>query len=277
MLSKVIDFINPYRYDAAMDAQLISSIEDLGLSNKEARIYVASLMLGPSGVQSIADYSGIKRVTTYVILESLVTLGLVSQIVKGKKTFFIAEDPTNLRRLLDKREQEVKEQKQSFETILPSLLGLKALPKESPSVRFYEGAEGVNTIMETYLNRAHLGKADIIYGISNLDQVFRYFPDIREQGSNPRRQRESIKSRMIYTSSRGPILKGNDAEFNRESRYLPPEKFDMAGDFTIIGDTIVMLALTGKQPLGVTITSSVLAQGFRVIFDVVWDTAKTYN
>jgi len=260
-----------------MDAQLISSIEDLGLSNKEARIYVANLMLGASGVQSIADYSGIKRVTTYVILESLVALGLVSQIVKGKKTFFIAEDPTNLRRLLDKREQEVKEQKQSFETILPSLLGLKALPKESPSVRFYEGAEGVNTIMETYLNRAHLGNADIVYGISNLDQVFRYFPDIREQGSNPRRQRESIKSRMIYTSSRGPILKGKDTEFNRESRYLPPEKFDMAGDFTIIGDTIVMLALTGKQPLGVTITSSVLAQGLRVIFDVVWDTAKTYN
>lgn len=277
MLSKVIDFLEKYRYDAAMDAQLISSIEDLGLSNKEARIYVASLMLGPSGVQSIADYSGIKRVTTYVILESLVTLGLVSQIVKGKKTFFIAEDPTNLRRLLDKREQEVKEQKQSFETILPNLIGLKALPKESPSVRFYEGAEGIRTIMDTYLNRAHLGKADIIYGFSNLDQIFSYFPDIREKGFNPNRMRESINSRMLYTSSQGPILKTNDTELNRESRYLPPDKFDMAGDFTIIGDTIIMLSLTGKQPLGVTITSSVLAQGLRVIFQGAWENAKTYN
>ena len=277
MLSKVVDFINPYRYDAAMDAQLISSIEDLGLSNKEARIYVASLMLGASGVQSIADYSGIKRVTTYVILESLVTLGLVSQIVKGKKTFFIAEDPTNLRRLLDKREQEVKEQKQSFETILPSLLGLKALPKESPSVRFYEGVEGIRTVSETYMSKARMKEAKMIYGVTNLDHVFNYFPEIRERKFNPNRLSEGIASRMIYTSSLGPILKDDDAALNRESRYLPSDRFNMAGDFTIIGDTIIMMSLTGKQPIAVTITSSVLAQGLRVIFQVAWGNAESYN
>lgn len=260
-----------------MDDHLISSIEDLGLSNKEARIYVASLMLGASGVQAIADYSGIKRVTTYVILESLVSLGLVSQSVKGKKTLFIAEDPTNLRRLLDKREQEVKEQKQSFEAILPNLLGLKALPKDSPNVRFYEGAEGVQTIVDNYMSRANMGKTDLIYGISNLDQVFSYFPDIREIKSNPRRLRESIQSRILYTSTLGPILKEKDSELNRESRFLPPDKFAMAGDFTIIGDTIVMLSLTGKQPLGVTITSSGLAQGMRVIFEAAWEGAKSYK
>jgi sugar-specific transcriptional regulator TrmB len=51
-----------------MNEELIGQIEELGLSNKEARVYVANLMLGPAGVQQIADASGIKRVTTYVIL-----------------------------------------------------------------------------------------------------------------------------------------------------------------------------------------------------------------
>src|SRR6266699_2317106 len=107
-------------YDVAMnDQQLISHVEELGLSNKEARVYLASLALGPSPVQKIADDSGIKRVTTYVILESLVGLGLVSQTSKGKKTYFIAEDPINLERLLDKREQEIQDQKHNFSQILP--------------------------------------------------------------------------------------------------------------------------------------------------------------
>src|SRR3954466_8633839 len=109
--------------------QLISHIEDLGLSNKEGRVYVACLSIGPSPVQRIADESGIKRVTTYVILESLVGLGLVSQSIKGKKTYFIAEDPINLERLIDRRAQELKEQKQNFDVILPELQGLKTQPK----------------------------------------------------------------------------------------------------------------------------------------------------
>ena len=260
-----------------MDAQLISSIEDLGLSNKEARIYVASLMVGPSGVQAIADYSGIKRVTTYVILESLVSLGLVSQSIKGKKTLFIAEDPTNLRRLLDKREQEVKDQKQSFETILPELLSLKSLPKESTNVKFFEGAEGIKTVMDTYLNRANLDNAKYIYGFSNLDDVFHYFPDIKANRANPRRVNQKIPSRFIYTSSEGAIMRAGDTAANRESRYLPPEKFDMKGDFTILGDMIVMLSLTGEHPLGVMIKSDVLAHGMKVIFDTAWEAAETYN
>src|SRR6266851_2346010 len=120
------------------DQTLVSHIEELGLSNKEARVYLACLSIGPSSVQRIADESGIKRVTTYVILESLVGLGLVSQSVKGKKTYFIAEDPINLERLISRREQELKEQKQNFNQILPELKTLKTQPKDAPSVKFYD-------------------------------------------------------------------------------------------------------------------------------------------
>src|SRR6185369_9751717 len=103
------------------------------------------LMLGPATVQKIADQSGIKRVTTYVILESLNNLGLVSQSTKGKKTYFVAEEPSQLRRLLQKKEQAIKEQQSHFDAILPELNQLKTLPTESPNVRFYDTAEGIRT------------------------------------------------------------------------------------------------------------------------------------
>jgi predicted transcriptional regulator len=263
-------------YDLSMEEQaLISHIEELGLSNKEARIYVACLAIGPSPVQRIADQSGIKRVTTYVILESLVGLGLVSQSVKGKKTYFIAEDPTNLRRLLDKREQELKEQKHNFDQVLPELQNLKLLPKESPTVKFYDSPDGIKTIMNLFLEQGKRPGVDIVYGFSNLDQLYAYFPEFRTASANPGRVRAGIKSHMLYTSSEGPILHVSDAERNRESRFLPYSVFPMSGDFTIVGDNVLMLSLSGPRPIGITISSKELSQGLRAMFMMAWEVAGT--
>jgi predicted transcriptional regulator len=257
--------------------QLVSHIEELGLSNKEARVYVACLSLGPSAVQRIADQAGIKRVTAYVILESLVGLGLVSQTVKGKKTYFNAEDPINLERLVDKREQELREQRHNFSQILPELQGLKLVPKDSPSVKFYDSADGVRTILNTFLLQAKRPGIERVYGISNLDLVLEYFPEFRAGMANPMRSKAGIHSQFLYTSKEGPIMKETDQVRNRESRWLPQDKFPMTGDFTIVGDNILMISLGAPNPIGISVTSHELAEGLRALFAVGWEAAAQYN
>ena len=259
------------------EQQLVSHIEELGLSNKEARVYVASLKTGPSAVQRIADQSGIKRVTTYVILESLVGLGLVSQSMKGKKTFFIAEDPTNLRRLLDKREQEIREQQINFDQVLPELIGLSSLPKESPNVKFYDSIDGIKGIMKTFLASHKNEASEGIFGISNLDQLYSFFPEFKSSASNPERVTEGIPSKIIYTAVEGPIFKGTDKAKNRVSRWVPVDEYPLNGDISIVGNHIVLLSLTGSQPLGITIESAELAKGLVGFFKLAWKGAEQYN
>lgn len=259
------------------EQELISHIEEIGLSNKEAKVYVACLKTGPSPVQRIADQSGIKRVTTYVILESLVGLGLVSQSVKGKKTYFIAEEPSNLSRLLEKRELELNDQKVNFEQVLPELLSLKTLPKETPNVKYYDGADGIKSVMSTFL-AAHKHEAvEGIYGISNLDQLYAFFPEFRANASNPTRVREGVKSKIIYNFKDGPVFHESDAEKNRESRWVPEDIFPLNGDINIVGDHIVLLSLTGSSPIAVTIDSHELATGLVGFFKLAWVAAETYN
>lgn len=258
-----------------MNEQLISQVEDLGLSNKEARVYVANLMTGPAGVQQIADASGIKRVTTYVILESLVNLGLVSQTSKAKKTLFNAESPENLRRLLEKKEQSLAEQKQSLGDLIPELKHLTSIPQDAPVVKLYDSAEGIQTLVRDYLSeyvKKHGTKT--IYGLSNTDRLREFFPHFTE-GANPDRLAAKIESRMIYTSTEGAVMKGSDESHNRTSRYLPPEKFPMNCDFTIIGDSVVMLSLSGNKPIGIAIQSAEIAEGMRVLFNLSWVAAET--
>ncbi len=258
-----------------MDEQLIQSVEDLGLSQKEARVYLSNLALGSATVQQIADHSGIKRVTTYVILESLANLGLVSQTSQGKKTFFNAEDPVALRRLVAKKEQEVKDQKQAFEDLLPQLKTLKSLPQDAPSVKYYDNPEGIKSIMASFL--AQHRKEGPIFGVSNLDQLFEFFPEFGQASSNPERTKLGIRSRIIYTSKRGAVLAGSDKARNRESKFVPLDKFPFNGDFNVVGNHIILLSLSGPRPIGVTIDSAELAKGLRAVFELAWEAAKTYN
>src|SRR4029077_19920331 len=120
--------------------------------------------------------------------------------------------PSQLRRLLQRKEQAIKEQQSHFDAILPELNQLKTLPTESPNVRFYDTAEGIRTIMDSFLE-THKDEGPL-YGMSNIDQVNAFFPEIAATQSHPRRIKVGIHSKFLYTSSSGPVLKETDKERN---------------------------------------------------------------
>jgi sugar-specific transcriptional regulator TrmB len=260
-----------------MNEDLIKQVEDLGLSNKEARVYIANLMLGPAGVQQIADISGIKRVTTYVILESLVNLGLVSQTTHAKKTLFNAESPSNLSRLLEKRAQSLSDQRHQLEELLPQLKSLKVLSTDAPSVKFYDGPEGIQSNNKAFFEKARKDNVDCIYGVSNLDLLYQYFPFIEDQGANPDRVSTGIPSKFLYTAAKGPIMEATDKVKNRESRFVPSDKYMLECDISIAGNTAVLLALSPSKAIGVTIESEQISRGLKSLFDLAWEAAAPYN
>lgn len=253
-----------------MNEQLLRQLEDMGLSEKEAKVYVASLMLGPATVQQISTQAEIKRVTTYVILESLANLGLVSQTSHGKKTYFTAEEPGSLKRLLDKREEELADQRKNFDNLLPDLASLQSIPAESPSVKFYDGAEAIRTIMATFLDQHKDEKDKTTYAFSNLDQLHTFFPEFKEKMTNPERVKAGFNSKFIYTTNRGPILADSDDRTNRESRFVDPKLYPLKGDMTIVGNHVLILSLGASKPIAVSLDSKDIADGFKAIFDLAW-------
>ncbi|MBI4087815.1 TrmB family transcriptional regulator, partial [Candidatus Kaiserbacteria bacterium] len=66
-------------------------LEDLGLSEKEARVYLAALELGQNTAERIAKQASVNRSTTYVQLDSLMKMGLISTHEEDKKTLFAPE------------------------------------------------------------------------------------------------------------------------------------------------------------------------------------------
>jgi hypothetical protein len=115
------------------------------------------------------------------------------------------------------------------------------------------------------------------YGVSNLDLLREYFPQIEEEGGNPERIRSGISSKFIYTSSKGPIMKASDAQMNRESRFVPLDKFQLECDISIAGNLIALLSLSSTRPIGITIESEQMAKGMKSFFDLAWQAAADYD
>ena len=75
---------------------------EYGLTSKQAKIYLASLRLGPSPAQAIATEAKTERTNAYDALESLLARGLMSISTQGKKRLFVAEQPETLETILKK-------------------------------------------------------------------------------------------------------------------------------------------------------------------------------
>lgn len=243
---------------------MLQQLTQLGLSENEAKVYVAMLELGPATVLEISAKAGVNRPTTYVQIESLKKLGLVSTQTKGKKQIFIAESPEQLDFMIEKQKTEIENKKEELSKLLPELTNLFNLTGEKPQVRFFEGKEGILKIQSEFLKT----KADFIYGISDFDSVMEVFPNFSSAYSSKRAQKK-IPSKLIYTSTKGPFLKDADKDFLRESKYVSKDKLSLGSDITIFGDKIAIMALKGRVS-GVIIEHKEMADSLRSIFELLW-------
>ncbi len=244
---------------------MLNKLKHLGLSENEAKTYMAMLELGPSVVVEISRKAQINRPTTYVQIESLKKKGLVSAQSKGKKQIFIAESPDKLELLLDNELRNIEGKKAELDNFIPELLSLFNTSGQRPSVKFFEGKEGILALQREFL------KTDdaTIYGITSLDNVFEVFPEF-EKSYTSKRVQKKIPSKTIYTSSKGPILKATDESSLRESKFIEQDKLPLGVDITIFKDKVAIIALKG-QISGTLIEHKEVADSFRTIFQLIWD------
>lgn len=132
-----------------MDTQIL---ENLGLSKKAVETYLASLSLGPSSIQKISAKALIPRSSTYLVIGELKNFGLISETKLGKKTIFTAARPEKLIDMANEAREKAERLELGVEGLMSEISALYKEQKGRPSVRFYEGFEGVKTILEETLN-----------------------------------------------------------------------------------------------------------------------------
>ena len=246
---------------------MLNQLKNLGLSENEAKVYMAMLELGPATVLEISAKAGVNRPTAYVQIESLKKMGLVSTQMKGKKHIFIAESPEQLEFMIDRQKSELEQKKDELQKLLPDLTAMFNVSDQKPQVRFFEGVEGLMKIQDEFLKN----KSKESISMSSLDDVMNVFP-AHPQKYTPRRVQRGIKSRLIYTSSRGAFLK-SDPALLREVRFISPEKMPFNLDMSIYDDVVAIANLRGTVS-GVIIKNQNIADSFRNLLNFIWSSSE---
>jgi len=247
-----------------LEQELIS----IGLNEKEAKIYLSSLELGQSTVQSIAVKAAINRATTYFIIDGLMQRGLMSSFHKGKKQYFIAADPERLIEILEKEKKQIESKKENLQKLLPQLRSLNNKQGGRPLVRYYEGKEGVTSMVDEVLKAAS-GTVYMAYSVDAINDVFdrkdvERWRDIRVE--------RGVQMKVMYTYKDGELKNIP----NSENTKIPFDKFPITCDIAVYGNK-VRIASLDKRLVGVIIEDEEIAKSMEAILKLALESAKKYG
>lgn len=231
----------------------------LGLSEKEAKVYLAALELGKSPVQKVAEKAGVNRATTYVIIEGLMKKGLMSTYTEGKKQFFCAESPEKLNLLFRDQEIEIKKKQEYLEKILPTIKSI-ATTSGKPVVRYYEGKEGMRAIAEEFYITKHKEDARMVY---SYDLLLNYFSKEELNEMRQRRKLKGVKVKSIVNDDFNKLI--TDAQVIR----VPSKEKNITTDLAIFGDKIRIVTQKGNL-VGIIIENKEISHTLKVLFDLAW-------
>ncbi|WP_422139362.1 TrmB family transcriptional regulator [Endozoicomonas sp. ALC020] len=243
----------------------LDTLKQLGLDQKEIKLYLALLKLGTASIRDIAAEADINRGTTYETLKGLAGKGIVSYFPKGKRRVFCAEPPEKLLDLAEEKkqslEQSIEEMKQK---LIPQLNQLKP-DFNTGNVRFYEGDSGIEFVLKDILNTV-AKKNDKNYSIFSSKPIrqhlYRPFPNYTQQ-----RIRKGINVRVIAIGEGG-----EDAELSERKWINATGKID-ASYIAIYPPKVAMISLASMDyPVAVVIDSIEIANTQQIIFDTLWNT-----
>ncbi|EKD33227.1 MAG: hypothetical protein ACD_76C00068G0024 [uncultured bacterium] len=233
-------------------------LKDLGLSESEVVLYLAALQIGPSSVQDIAKSAGISRTAAYDLIEALQKRGLFSFSVRGKKKYFVAEEPQKLiahfEREAREHEEKLHELKMSIQMLVQSAGG------EKPVVKYFEGSEALYAYFQELFEQ--MPEEQIM--ITNYEEMYKTvdFSMLSAVRKKSDKLETSVKILHVGESK----LKKPTAEYCRLPLSLDDK---VKGEISVFNDTIAMVTFSGKL-ITVIIKSKQLASMQRVLLESMW-------
>ncbi|MDP2655505.1 MAG: helix-turn-helix domain-containing protein [bacterium] len=240
----------------------------IGLKDTEIKVYLVCLE-NKQGlfVAEIAKETDIKRSTVNLILERLNEKGFVTYHLDGNRKLFSAESPEALLFHLEESVTDLR-------GLIPLLRITSGIDKQT-KIRFFEGKEGVEKIYTDILLTLKINKdpKKEQLAISSGEDVFEITPEHQKQFIN-KRVRERIPIRWIAPEGKisRELDKTSSKEF-RKMKFFDSKKYQFHIEIDVYSNKIALISLS-KEHTGIIVENKALAESFRSLFNLLWDSIK---
>jgi HTH-type transcriptional regulator, sugar sensing transcriptional regulator len=258
---------------------LKEGLNQLGLTDGEAKVYLSLLKLGSAKVGAIVRDSTISYSKVYDVLQRLSMKGLVSQIVVDNIKHFNAVEPYRLYEYLKRKEEELITQKGIIDKIIPQLAEFAKdnRNKKKSSAEIFVGDSGLRTAYEIlFSNSSRRSKKNNGF---YKDSVLRYFyPHAGyHEVATPFYSRlyQFQKSKRIKHKGLATIAFKNSMQFKGVPKDVNMRfvNFPLPGTMDILGDKLLIISWN-YIATGILIISEEIAEHFKSYFDKIWEIAE---
>lgn len=239
----------------------------VGLTEGEAKVYLALSELGSSTVGPVVKKSGVAYSNIYDILERLMKKGVVSFVVKAKTKYFQAASANNLLEYLNRREKEIVHQREQLKKILVDIEKLQE-SGEKQEAEVFMGVKGLRTAYEKLFNRKVKGKDYLFFYIHKgpyaeksddfYNTIFHLVEKFTVKGIANRAWKDSWFYKKVKKETRWKM---------KFVDFPIPSNIDVYSE-------MVLFVSWDPTPVGILVHSNEIAQNFRDYFYEVWKQAK---
>lgn len=246
---------------------ILKFLQQLDLSEIEAKLYLNLLKSGPASVRDLAETIDIKRTTAYFYIDQLAEKGLVMKLVKGSKKLVAANPPQTLDHLVEKKVASAKLVEESFPDILQTLAA--TLPQENitseAEITYYKGKNGVKKIYEDVL------KANEIRSFVNIEEISSVFPENFQLFDNALTSNPDIMMYEIVEDSPEARERSKHSGMNQKYFYkFSSDSMKIKSTDILIYDGKVGFINLKDNMHGVILRNDDLYSNFKSLFDFIW-------
>lgn len=245
----------------------VQILEDIGLTKVQATAYICLVDNGTLTAPALATRIGESRTNGYKVLDKLVELGLATKQEHNKKYTYAATSPTALEQFVRSQAEQVRTKERQLSTELPHMLDYFFARSERPSIRYFQGKEGLRQIFADMLQTGR-----DIYLLRSPDDINFY----DEAFFAEFRKKRALLGINTYALTVDVPTATHDLEADFQNKFhrtwLDPKAYTAPVEWNIYGNKVALTSY-GEEAMGIIIESPQIAESFRQVFQLV--SAKT--
>lgn len=253
--------------------QSLASLQQLGLSEPEAAVYMFLAQNGPSSAPQVQAALGLDKVPAYRALGSLDARDLIITTGDKRRQRYIAQPATKLLHQYDRHIDELRHAKAEMQAFIESLSDKDNQLYKQRNIQVLDGIEGYRL----WINERLRDDVRVIRQISSS----KFWQDFNARGiatndtlhDGDKRAAKGIELRSIFTSRDNPKHSVTRPDNLKYTRYLALPAVP-AINLSTFGPRVGYYSADGDTRRGVIIEDKLFANLLVVIFDLLWEQAE---
>lgn len=256
-----------------MGSMIKDVLHNLGFDEKEMAVYLQLLKAGSLRASTVAYQLRLPRTTIQNILLRLEREQMVTKSIEGNAYFFGAVHPESLEKIVQMKKRtavaEFDHLTEALKKVTPELITMMQSKKKIPSVKFFQGREGVRRVLFDTLT-----SSTEIKDYANIDAMFRHVKDINDEYV-AEREKTSIKKRSLLLDTPFAHKIYESGTYSPKShkgyKWISSELYPFSLEMNIYDGKISYITYVEDDFVGVIVENEHIYRMHESMWKLVWD------